>query len=421
MRKRRARQTSKRSLPYRVGRLILKSHLLTLLFGLCIMGYIVGRQAPSDPVAMPFEELFQEMRVTSYRDSPSDSTARFVVELASHDRVFREYDVDSRRLTAPEQGRTYRRAISGTRYAPLLVRGHVTRGFWLEIPDASAPSLLPEQYDELYRTTLGYVKPVSVLTSWLGILSGYSIGYRIATWDHSLANPAVQKRVLERPGLGRMIAREAWRRVLLEPVVMGREADAARFAALRGTQRVYTNFFRLALADSNGFIPEESARLDSTGCRHESRAMLAFARAVQRAAQDTCDLTSADFGAVEEWASLLERDGRWPYGAVPALGEDRTRYFGALSWYGLTPSVAEDRRIWVGPRMLVRSGDTEGFVADEICANRVGCPLAWQEWMRNGSSLSANPWTAQFMGEARQFAPFIELGQRIVGSFRGGS
>jgi hypothetical protein len=419
--KRRTRKGQVGSFGLRAAVFLLKSQLLTLLLGLAVMGYIVGRQTPHDATGMPFEELFDHLSVVSYREAPSDSSAHFLVELSSRDRVFREYDVDQRRFLTPAQGRDYRRAISATRYDPLAVRGHVNRGFWLELPDPSTHTLLPEQYEELYRTTLGFVKPLSAVTSVLGTLSGYSIGYRLATWDQSLGNPAVQQRVLATAGIGRMISREAWRRVLLEPVVMGRETDPSRFASERATQRIYSNFLGLALADSNGFIPREAARLDSTGCRREARAMLAFARAVGRAAQDTCDLTSADFSAIEEWASLLDRDGRWPYGGLPAAGEERMRYFGTLAWYGLTPSGSEDRRIWIGPRMLVKGTAGEGFVADEITANRVACPLAWQDWMHGPySSMGTNPWTAQFLGEARQFAPFIELGQRIAGRVRGG-
>lgn len=399
----------------RVSKFLLKSQLMTLLLGLCALGFVVGKQVHPDPKAVPFEELFENLSVVSYRETPSDSTAHFVVELSTRGRVFRQYDIDARRFEAPMRGHDYRRSISITRYPPIKVRGHVSRGFWLELPDSSDHALLPGQFDELYQTTLNFVKPLSAAAVVLGTLSGYSMGYRMGTWSTSLSNPKVQERVLAVPGIGRVIAREAWRRVLLEPVVMDQESDAGRFASVRGTQRIYTNFFRLALADSNDFIPHETARLDSAGCPYESRTMRAFAQAVHCATQDTCDLASIDFAAIENWANLLDRRGHWAYRSTPPRGVERMRYFGTLAWYGVAPSEPDERRIWVGRRLLVRNGDTEGFVADEIPLTRVGCPIAWREWLRGDSKyLSGNAWTAQFMRESRQFAPVVQLGRGIA-------
>jgi hypothetical protein len=399
----------------RIAKFVLKSQLLTLWLALCALGGLVGSQARPEPSALPFEELFENMSVLSYREAPSDTMARFVVELAARGRVFRQYDIDGRRFEAPVRGHDYRRSISGTRYPPLKVRGHVDRGFWLELPNSSARSLAADQFDELYRASLDYVKPAGAVALVVGMVSGYSIGYRMATWSSSLSNPAVQERVLNTPAIGRVIAREAWRRVLLEPVMMGYESDAVRFASVRGTQRIYTNFFRLALDDSNAFIPHEVARLDSAGSIRESRAMAAFALAVQRAGQDSSDLASTDFTAIEDWASLLDRYGHWSHGATPKLGDDRRQYFGTLAWYGVAPTTADEQRIWVGPRLLVHVGDTEGFVADEIPSSHLGCPIAWREWLQDDNMhLSANAWTAQWMGELRQFAPIVKLGRGIV-------
>ncbi len=420
MKKRRLRKTQLVSLALGVAKFLLKSQLLTLLLVLCALGFLAGTHARPDPGAVPFEELFENLSVVSYREAPSDSSARFVVELSARGRVFRQYDVDEQRFMVPVRGHDYRRSISGTRYRPLKVRGYVNRGFWLELPDSSTQELRPDQFDELYSSTLEYVKPVSTVTVVLGMLSGYSIGYRLATWSSSLSNPKVQERVLATPGIRRVIAREAWRRVLLEPVLMSDESDAGRFASVRGTQRIFANFFKLALSDSNGFIPHEAARLDSAGRFRESRVMLAFAQAVRRAAQDTCDLTSSDFGAIEDWASLLDRRGHWAYAAIPPLGENRMRYYGTLSWYGLAPAGPDERRIWVGPRLLVRTGDVEGFVADEIPMTPVGCPVAWREWrLRDTMNMSANAWTAQWMGEWRQFAPVFDLGRGIARTLGG--
>jgi hypothetical protein len=404
----------------RAAKFLLKSQLLTALLILCALGYWAGTQARPDPNTIPYEELFENMRVLSYRDTPSDSMPRFVIELAARGRVFRQYEIDSRRFTEPVRGRDYRRSISGSRYEPLNVRGHVARGFWFELPSSPSRHAHSDQFDELYRSTLDYLKPVSITAAVVGALSGYSTGYRMAAWSGSLGNPKVQERVLATPGIEREILREAWRRVLLEPVVVGHEADAARFAEIRGTQRVYANFFRLALNDSDRFIPREIARLDSLGRVREARAMRAFATAVSRASSEPVVLGSEDFLAIEEWASLLAGDGHWANRAIPAEPEDRMRYLGTLAWYGIAPTFGHERRIWVGPRILVRVGEAEGFVADEIPLQAVGCPVAWRDWLRDDSmTLSANAWTAQWMGDLKQFTPLVHAGRGLVAAIGG--
>ena len=402
------------------AKFMLRSKLLMFLFALAAFGFMAGKHARPDPTAIPFEELFENLSVLSYRESPSDTSARFIVELSSRGKVFKQYDVDGQCFLPPVRGHDYGRTISGTRYRPLKIRGRVDRGFWLELPDSSEHSLLPDQFDELYRTTLDFVKPVSTATVVLGTLSGYSIGYRAATWSSSLSNPAMQRRVLAIPGIGRVIAREAWRRVLLEPVVMAREGDPDRFATVRGMQRIYTNFFRLALNDSDSFIPHEAARLDSMGRSRDAGVMRAFAMSVQRASQDTSRLTSTDFSAIEDWASLLDRRGHWVRGAMPGTREDRMRYFGTLTWYGLAPSPPDEHRIWMGPRLLVREGEMEGFVADEIPLTGVGCPIAWREWMRrDNGTMAASTWTAQWMRESRQLAQAVDFGRDVARRLHG--
>jgi hypothetical protein len=402
------------------ARFLLKSKLLMLLLLLCAFGFWAGANASRNYTDIPFEELFENMTVMSYRESPSDTSARFVVELAARGKVFRQYDVDAHAFTAPVRGHDYGRSISGTRYRPLRIRGHVDHGFWLELPDSSEHALLPDQFEELYRSTLDFVKPVSVVTTVLGTLSGYSIGYRAATWSTSLANPKVQKHVLEIPNMGRAVAREAWRRVLLEPVVMARESDADRFAAVRGMQRIYTNFYRLALADSDRFIPQEAARLDSMGHAREARIMLAFAESVRRVVSDTCNLNSSDFRAVEDWASLLDRRGHWARGAMPASREDRVRYLGTLAYYGIAPTAEDQERIWMGPRYLVLEGDMEGFVADEIPMTGIGCPIAWREWLRrDNGALAGNVWTAQWVRESRQVAQAVDFSRDVARKLHG--
>jgi len=391
--------------------------LLAAFLALFVLGWWVGTQSSANGAADPKRELFDHIGVVSYRESPSDSSARFVVELIAGRRAFRQYDVDARRFEAPVRGHEYRRSINGTRYEPLQVRGHVDRGFWLELPEAESQIFRPDQFEELYRSTVDYVKPVSIVSSILGTLSGYSVGFHLATWGHSLSNPNVQERLLESRDIARLVTHQAWRRVLLEPVLMDDGNDAARFAAARGTQRIYTNFYKLALADSDGFIPREAARLDSLGLKRESRAMLAFALAARRAASDTTDLASADFAAIEEWASLLDRDGSWAPNALPPAGEPRMRYLGTLAWYGLAPEAPAERRLWVGPRVLVRAGDTAGFIADDIPLTATGCPDSWRPWMHGEHGvLESNVWTAQWMG-AREFAPVIGYGRAWIGHF----
>ncbi|HSQ61393.1 MAG TPA: hypothetical protein VLT84_13390 [Acidobacteriota bacterium] len=411
----RTRQAQLFALAKRAGSFFIKSHILTVWVGLCVLGFIVGTQARPEPGDIPYDDLYEDLRVLSYREAPSDSAVRFVVELRARGRAFRQYDVDARQFLAPPRGQEYWRAVSGTSYEPLSVRGRVDRGVWLEVPDSSAKSLLPEQFDELFSSTIDLVSPVAVITTAVGILSGYSVGYRLATWGSSLSSPAVQARVLATPGFGQAIAREAWRRVALEPAIALAENDPARFASVSGRQRLYSNFFKLAMNDSNGFVPYESARLESLGAARRSRAMLAFAAAARRVAQDTSHLSSADFAAVEEWASLLDRRGHWAAGFMPPPGEERIRYLGVLSWYGLAPEATDRRRLWVGPRLLVSNGDAEGFIAEDLPRIPAACPVAWRPWLGGeGPQAGPNSWTARMAGEARQFAPIVSLVKDIA-------
>jgi hypothetical protein len=397
----------------RVGRFVVRSQIITVFLGLCVIGFIVGLQTRPAPGTFPQAELFDQMQVVSYRESPTDTLSRFVVQLAADGKVFSQYDVDARTFLPPPRGRSYGRTITDTHYDPLRLRGHVAYGFWLDVPSGSRRALLPEQFEELYRTTLGFVKPVSKVTGVLGVLSGYSVGYRLGTWNRSLRSHAVQERVLATRDLDRMIVREAWRRVLLEPVVMIGEEDASRFATVTGAQRLYANFFRVALADSDGFIPREAERLAQMGRREESRTMLAFAAAVRHAADDTVHLGSADFEAVERWAALLDRRGHWVAGAIPPPGEERIRLLGTLAWYGLAPPGSNVDRVWVGPRMLVRAGDNEGFVADEIPGTGVGCPISWRVGLREERTRPgalANAWLA----DRPEFAALIVFARRVA-------
>ena len=95
----------------RTAKSILKNRLLQLMLALFVLGFVAGKQTHSDPTGMPFEELFENLSVLSYRDSPTDSNAHFIVELSMRGKVFRQYDVDTRRFLPPESGRSYRRSI----------------------------------------------------------------------------------------------------------------------------------------------------------------------------------------------------------------------------------------------------------------------------------------------------------------------
>ena len=395
-----------------IVRLLLKSRLLIVFLVLCTAGIVIGLGNRPDPGVVPWDELFREMNVVSSRESPSDTTAHFAIDLCAGGRAFARYDVDAAAFGPPARDRDYNRAITGTVYRPLEVRGHVAQGLWLDAPRLSRLAFLPEQFDELYRATLDFVKPVSLMAGVVGTLSGYSVGYRLGIWNSSLRGHAVQQRVLATPGLGRAIAREAWRRVLLEPLVTGTEDDVRRFAATNATQRIYGNFFRLALSDSDGFIPREATRLAGLGHASEAHTMLAFADAVRRAKEDA-PVTSADFDAVERWASLLVRRGHWASGAIPPAGEERARYLGTLAWYGVAPPSTETTRIWVGPRLLVREGETEGFVADDVPATLVGCPLAWRSELDARSS-GTNAWAVAWFADHPEFRALATIAGRVA-------
>ena len=143
--------------------------------------------------------------------------------------------------------------------------------------------------------------------------------------------------------------------------------------------------------------------------------MSAFTTVVRRAAQDSCDLSSADFAAIEEWASLLDRRGHWATGYFPPPGEERIRYLGVLSWYGLAPEAEDHRRVWVGPRLLVKRGQAEGFVAEDVPRLAAACPIAWRPWLGGeGFQAGPDPWTARLAGESRQLAPIVALVQGIA-------
>ena len=410
----------RRRFPRKLGPLVhhvasrtIASRVFIVFLALCVVGFVVGRRSLPDPTALPYQELLENLSIYSWRDSPSDTVAHFVVELSTGRHVFQRYDIDRRRFEPPGEGHEYRRAISGSHYAPLALRGRSPNGFWLTLADSTGSPVMPGQFAELYRRTLDYVKPVSTTTNVVGILSGYSVGYRIATWSVSLSNPAVQARVLETPGVGRFIAHEAWRRVVLEPAVIANQGEPRGFAAAYEAQRLYGNFFKLACRDSDGFIPHEAERLAQAGHGDAARMMLDFAHAVARAVPDSCDLTSSDFRAVEDWAAYLDREGHWAKDLIPPPGQERAQYLGVLAWYGLSPAESA-RRMWIGPRMLVREANTEGFVADDLAATEAACPFLWRARLFDYDDAGMSAWTAQWTADRPEFAPLVSMTRRIA-------
>jgi hypothetical protein len=70
-------------------------------------------------------------------------------------------------------------------------------------------------------------------------------------------------------------------------------------------------------------------------------------------------------------------------------------------------------RIWIGPRMLVREGETEGFVADEIPATGVGCPIAWRAEQLERTS-GTNAWATAWFADHPEFRALATLAGRVT-------
>lgn len=408
------------------------STVLLVFLSLCLVGFLVGREQVPHPVPLPTEQLFDNLQVYSYRDTPSDTNYHFVVELTAFGKTFAEYDVDRERFLTSGFGRRYDRAFSGAHYKRLRLRGHSGEGAWVSIPDSASAHFDKGQFDELTRRTLDYVRPVGVVTNVLGLLSGYSIGYRLGMWEASLSNPGIQKRLLAEPGIARVITREAWRRVLLEPAFMSSQPDAGSFVAVLEQQRLYNRFYLLALEDTSGFIAQEAERLAAAGQDEYARAMLSYAAAVRRTKADSLAPRSRDFRAIEEWAGMLFSRGHWANYVRDTTADARFRYLGALAHYNLSPpagpraTARHARQVWVGPRALVTVDGDDGFVSDEIPATRLGCPVGWTPWLQPGEAESrrnfhairwVNPPGAEFVQVAKALR---NVSLRVAAVFRGG-
>jgi hypothetical protein len=379
---------------WKMARKVLLSGVLLSFLGLCLLGYLVGRDEVPHPVPVPIQQMFDNLQVYSYKDTPSDTSYHFVVELTAFGKTFAEYDVDQRRFLTSGFGRRYDRAFSGAHYTRLKLRGHSGEGCWIAVPDSSSLAMSQGQFDELTKKTLDYVRPVGIVTNLLGLMSGYSVGYRLGLWEGSLANPRVQRLLLETPGIARTITREAWRRVLLEPAYMSSQPDAGTFATVLEQQRLYNRFFLLALEDTSGFVAQEAARLDAAGQHEYAQAMTGFAAAVSRAKNDSTVLTSHDFRAIESWAGMLFSRGHWARYVHENSTDARYRYLGVLAHYNLSPPEGPSsigrhaRQVWVGPRALVTVEGDDGYVADEIPSSPLGCPESWKPFLMPGSSES---------------------------------
>jgi hypothetical protein len=375
---------------WKVARKALMSTVLLAFLSLCLVGFLVGREQVPHPVPIPTDQLFDNLQVYSYKETPADTSYHFVVELTAFGKTFAEYDVDQRRFLTSGFGRRYDRAFSGAHYRRMRLRGHSGEGSWVAMPESLDARSAKGQFDELARRTLDYVRPVGVVTSVLGLLSGYSIGYRLGLWEASVANPGVQRRLLASPGIADLITREAWRRVLLEPAFMTSQPDPASFATVLEQQRIYNRFYLLALEDTSGFLSEEAARLAAAGQPRYAAAMTAFVETVRRVKSDSTRITSRDFRAIEEWAGTLFSRGHWANYVRESSPDSRYRYLGVLAHYGLnppqgpTPTGRHARQMWVGPRALVTADGDDGYISDEIPATKLGCPVGWTPWLQPG-------------------------------------
>jgi hypothetical protein len=107
-------------------------------------------------------------------------------------------------------------------------------------------------------------------------------------------------------------------------------------------------------------------------------------------------LTSQDFRAIENWASMLFSRGHWAKYVADTTDDARFRYLGALAHYNLSPpegpssSGRHARQVWVGPRALVKVDGEEGYISDEIPATKLGCPLGWKPWLLPGREAERN-------------------------------
>src|SRR3989442_7741451 len=59
-----------------IVKFMFRSYLMLALLLLCALGFWAGLHERPQPSSIPFDDLYENLSVLSYRDSPTDSTAR---------------------------------------------------------------------------------------------------------------------------------------------------------------------------------------------------------------------------------------------------------------------------------------------------------------------------------------------------------
>ena len=116
---------------------------------------------------------------------------------------------------------------------------------------------------------------------------------------------------------------------------------------------------------------------------------------------------------------MLYGRGHWARYVAPAALEDRSMYLGALTYYGLEPTRDDQPRIWIGPRVLVRCGDVEGFIADDIPATALGCPRPWRKRLiPDSTAMRADVWALRWVDRSSvgiaQMLPVLRSLERVL-------
>jgi hypothetical protein len=59
---------------WKMARKVLLSGVLLGFLALCLLGYLVGRDEVPHPVPVPIQQMFDNLQVYSYKDTPSDTS-----------------------------------------------------------------------------------------------------------------------------------------------------------------------------------------------------------------------------------------------------------------------------------------------------------------------------------------------------------
>src|SRR5262249_3778677 len=102
----------------RLARFLFRSQIITVFFGLCVLGAFVGMPTRPAHGRFPYDGLFDQPQVMSYREAPTDPSRRFVVQLCAGGKIFSQYDIEDRAFQPPPSGRSYARTITGSTYSP---------------------------------------------------------------------------------------------------------------------------------------------------------------------------------------------------------------------------------------------------------------------------------------------------------------